>query len=51
MGHGYGASYRSAEYDKKYTVFFYFYLSSELAPVILARYSKNLFWITLKAIS
>ena len=31
--------------------FFFIYLSSELDPVISARYSKNLFWITLKAIS
>ena len=36
---------------REYEVFFYFHLSNELAPLVLARYSDNLFWITLKAIS
>ena len=36
---------------RKYAVFFYFYSSNELAPLVLARYSENLFWVTLKAIS
>ena len=35
----------------KYAVFFYFHLSSELAPLVLACYSENLFWVALKAMS